>query len=206
MRFLWTVGMLFCLAFLHAQSPIFKDGYFIDNSGKRTDCLIEYWHWNENPKKFTYKMTQEGDKIRTDIKKVKEFGVHERATFKRFIVKIDRTVNHVDNLTYNREPIFETDTLFLKVMVQGKANLYSYTETNMFRYFYDLGSDNPEQLVYLRYRTKTEMGHNRRYRQQLFNSLKCGSIPEKKFKHLDYDSKSFKKLFLAYNNCGAPTP
>ena len=92
----------------------FEPGYFINNDGVKTNCLIKNLDWKDNPTRFIYKLTENDANTTLTIDSVQEFGVINESVFKRFIVKIDRSFEEVSKLNTEKEPTFKTDTLFLK--------------------------------------------------------------------------------------------
>jgi hypothetical protein len=55
MKNLLLTALLFLFSFSYAQIT-FEKGYFINNSGDRTECFIKNIDWRDNPTKFEYKM------------------------------------------------------------------------------------------------------------------------------------------------------
>ncbi|WP_417619381.1 hypothetical protein [Oceanihabitans sediminis] len=53
---------------------IYENGYYIDNSGNKVDCLIKNVDWKDNPTSFEYKLTENSDKNIATLNTVKEFG------------------------------------------------------------------------------------------------------------------------------------
>lgn len=157
----------------------FENGYYIDNNDQKINCLIKNLDWRNNPTEFKYKLTEKSELNKRTIKSVKEFGIYSASKYVRSIVKIDRSSNKVDKLDNERRPIFQEEELFLKVLVEGKATLYSYDDKtlSLTRYFYNIGTSNIEQLVFKNYMThQFEIATNNRFRNQLWDNLKCSNI------------------------------
>jgi hypothetical protein len=96
--------------------------------------------------------------------------------------------------------------LFLKVLINGKANLYYFKDSNIIRYFYNIENSNIEQLVYKKYLFSVSLKsnfvkRNNQFKQQLWTNLKCPTIKLSKIKNLNYTKKSLIKFFIAYNAC-----
>ena len=50
------------LAFTASFSQItYQPGYFINNSGSKTECLIKNVAWKDNPVEFDYKLSEGAD-------------------------------------------------------------------------------------------------------------------------------------------------
>ncbi len=183
----------------------YEKGYFIDNDGNRTGCLIKNIDWASNPTKFKYKLSENDKPAIKTIKEIKEFGVSD-LIYKRYLVKIDRSSDILGKLSLFSKPEFNNETLFLKTLVEGNASLYEYLDNNLERYFYSTSDINIEQLVFKRYTiTDFKIGKNFLFRQQLFNTLKCESLNLNNVKNLNYSKKDLKIYFKKYNKCINPT-
>lgn len=184
----------------------FEKGYFITNSGQKTDCLIKNIDWLYNPTDFKYKVSENSEPIDSDIKTVKEFGIYNSSKFIRATVKIDRSTENIQKLTYDRNPVFVEEQLFLKVLVEGQSNLYFYEDQNIKRFFFNNNNSDIEQLIYKIYLSTDENGYdvmtgNKYYKQQLWLNLKCPKIGMSKIEKLEYKKTSLTSFFTEYNNC-----
>lgn len=187
----------------HCNAQIyFEKGYFINNSGQRTDCLIKNIDWKNNPTKFQYKLSEKGEIKIATIKSIEEFGITGLSKYNKYIVNIDRSSKNIKNLSTVKKSMFNEEQLFLKVLVEGKANLYVYEDKNLRRYFYKTDISNIEQLVFKNYRTTdNKVGENKRYKQQLWNNLKCQNIQMKSIENINYKKNELVNLFIKYNEC-----
>ncbi len=180
----------------------FKNGYFINNQGNKQECLIKNIDWKNNPTEFTYKISKEGNTKVNSIRTVKEFGIYNTSKYIRKQVQIDKSINLIDRLSENRRPNFKTEELFLKVLIEGKANLFSFEANNIKVFFYSTSKKPISQLVFKKYLvTKFLVGKNERYKQQLINNLKCNNLSIDEAKNVNYNSKQLTKYFIKYNNC-----
>lgn len=140
------------LAFLlvtatHAFSQIaFENGYFINDEGQRIDCLIKNIDWRSNPTKFEYRMSADAPTQEASIATVKEFGINGDSKYVRATVEIDRSPRDIQNMSSKKEPQFLTEQLFLKVLIEGAATLYQYTEADLVRYFYKVKDSGIQQF------------------------------------------------------------
>lgn len=136
----------------------FESGYFIDNSNNKVSCLIKNLDWKNNPTQFEYKLSEDSDSKKLDIKSVKEFGTNNDSRYVRALVNIERSEpNFASTLTDNPQPQFNEEELFLKVLIEGKANLYLYSFNNTTKYFYNIDDSNIEQLIYIRYNATSNL-------------------------------------------------
>jgi hypothetical protein len=185
----------------------FENGYYIDNNNQKINCLIKNLDWEKNPTEFKYKLSENGELKENSIKSVKEFGIHNVLKYVRNSVKIDRSSSKVDELDNNRRVAFKEEQLFLKVLVEGKSTLYSYADIGLIRYFYSIGESNIEQLVFKSYITdEYKVGTNNRFRNQLWNNLKCTDIKKNRVEKLKYRKSDLVNFFVDYNNCNNQKP
>src|SRR5690606_6777603 len=114
---------------------------------------------------------------------------------------MDRSSDKISQMCDQRLPDLQMEDLFLKVLVEGKGSLYSYTDGSLRRYFFKTENSGIKQLVYKRYKTpQGEIAHNRNYRQQLLNELSCGESSSK-LPGLDYKRSDLVRYFMNYNTC-----
>ena len=180
----------------------FEKGYYIDNTNQKTNCLIKNIDWKNNPTEFEYKLSENSDSKKGSIKSIKEFSINNFSKYVRSTVSIDRSSENLNNLSYDKKPIFIQEELFLKVLVEGKANLYQYVDSNLYRYFYNKENSNIEQLIFKSYKnTDTNVDKNNRFRQQLFVDLKCPNFKKSKIENLEYKKNSLVRFFTEYSKC-----
>jgi len=198
--------VLFFLFVFNSYSQInFEKGYFIDNAGKKTDCLIKNIDWKDNPTEFEYKLTDNSKVENNSIVNVQEFGISNSSKYKRVTVNIDRSRVGIENLTYEKNPVFKEETLFLKGLIEGKANLFLYSDGELKRYFFNVDNSNIEQLIFKSYLVDGEEGvgfkYNNQYKQQIYLHLKCDGLSLENIESLVYEKEKLVKCFLKYNNC-----
>ncbi|WP_340064051.1 outer membrane beta-barrel protein [Ascidiimonas aurantiaca] len=194
--------LLLVLAVTSHSQIIFEKGYYINDSDQKIDCLIKNIDWKNNPVDFQYKLS-EGSEIQVaTIKTVKEFGVYGVSRYIRATVNMDRSASNVNFLDNKRNPEFKEEELFLKVLVEGKANLYMYEDGNLKRYFYNKGDAAIEPLVYKKYIDEgNKIGENNRFKQQLWVDLKCPDFSMNKIERLEYKKKDLVNFFTDYIKC-----
>ena len=179
----------------------FKKGYYIDNDNLKIECWIKDVDWKNNPTEFICKMKKDGESQTASIKNIQEFGIENQIRYIRHTVKIDQSSSSINNLTSDSQPIYKEATVFLKVLVEGEANLYLYEEGKGIRLFYNIGYNQVEPLVFKNYISTTQkISQNNRYKQQLLNTLQCDGM-EATIKSLKYEKKLITKVFIAYHEC-----
>jgi len=199
-------NFLFFLLFLFTSSSFgqikFERGYFIDNDNTKTECLIKNNDWKNNPAEFQYKLSENDDSKTGDVKGVKEFGIFGYSKYVRFNTEIDRSSEEVNNLTYIKDPIWSKEQLFLKILIGGKASLYSYVDGNLQRFFYSTNDSFAKQLIYKQYlQGDDEIATNFKFRQQLWVDVKCSTTKKTIIESIDYRQKELEKYFKNYNEC-----
>lgn len=199
------VLMLMLSAYCQAQIS-FEKGYYIENTGNRIDCLIKNVDWKNNPIDFEYKLQENGVEETMTIASIKEFGILGKSKYSRHIVDIDRASKILDELSTNRNPEFKEEELFLEVLVEGKASLFLYENGSLRRFFYTVDDSNMNQLIYKNYKTSEyKIGENNKYRQQLWQDLKCQDISKGNIELLNYSKNELIKLFIKFNECRKST-
>lgn len=202
--------LLFSSAFSTAQIR-YKDGYFVSHDNQTTTCLIYHIDWLNNPSNFKYKLKEDGEVLTAGLIDVKEFGL-EGLKFINASVRVDTSSQDARNLDDNRNPEWKDVRAFLKVVLEGKASLYSYRTPRLERYFYAVDGSPIEQLVYKEFLMKPKdyvllstpdkpIGKNLTYLQQLKMNVSCGSISDDDLKKIRYEKVALWKYFQKYNSC-----
>lgn len=206
--------LLFSAISLNAQIT-FQKGYFINNANEKTDCLIKNVDWKNNPTEFEYKLSiDEKESKTTDITSVTEFGIDNESKYKRFEVDIEKSSDNLydlSSLSNDKNPIYQKQTLFLKVLVEGSASLYLYNESNLYKYFYQTKTIPITQLICIKYNSSDKnadnvssysnsLKTNNLFRQQLYNDVKSENITDIEFETIGYNRNSLVKHFTKYNS------
>jgi len=180
----------------------FEKGYVINNANQKINCLIKNVGWQDNPTAIDYKLDEKADKTNATIEDIKEFAVLNEFKYIRSEVMIDRSGSSLKNLSSNRKAEFQKETLFLKVILEGKASLYYYEDKDLRRFFYNVDNGEIKQLTFKEYYNKdNKIATNDRYKQELWNHLQCSTINMSKVKGLSYKKRALTKFFQYYNDC-----
>ncbi|MEW5675277.1 hypothetical protein ABGT15_03085 [Flavobacterium enshiense] len=205
MKLILTTLTLAVTLISNAQSK-FEKGYFIDNQGNKTECLIKNIDWKYNPTDFKYKLSEsDAQEQHNSIANVKEFAIIDKSKFIKETVFIDQSSQNSYNLTTIAEPVFKEETVFLKVLVEGNSNLYYYESENTNKFFYTY-NNKTEQLVFKRYATKdNDVALNEGFKRQLFMNFKCTNEDRTKIEKLKYNDDDLVDYFTETNNCKSGT-
>lgn len=180
----------------------YQKGYFIDDTGGKKECLIKNVDWKNNPTKFSYKIGEQSDPQDADIMHVREFVIEEKVKYKRFDVEIERSYVDLSRLGRERNPKSKVETLFLKAMVEGEANLYAYADNTIKKFFYSVDDADVQQLIFINYLdNNNNVKFNNHYRQQILNQVKCKNASQSDIDNLDYSEKDLFNYFSNYNIC-----
>lgn len=179
---------------------VFESGYFINDSNQKINCLIKNIDWKYNPNKFAYKLSPDDSVQHASFQSVKEFGINGISKYIRANVKIDRSSDDINNMSTDRNPIFQEERLFLKVLVEGKASLFIYENGDLIRFFYKNNDSTIRQLVYKRYLMGDyTIVQNNLYQQQLYTDLKYPGITSKNMAYIKYNKRDLMSLFVNYD-------
>lgn len=191
----------------------FEKGYFIDLDGKKTECQIRDNDWATNPHKFVYRLHEGAENKEADASMVKEFGVYGAYGFVKYVggpVKVSPILDGSKPVAAGQEPEWTIEPLFLKVIVDGKASLYSYRKADIQGFFYSVDGSQPEQLSYKKYTTNGKIDGNvvtgKAYLGQLWAKVKCQDASFDKLERVRYELSDLEKYFKAYNECMKASP
>src|SRR5690349_9176307 len=121
MKNLYILALVLTTYISNAQQRPTKD-YFVDNEGIKTACNIDLKSWSRDPTSFKYQLDQKAEMLVGSVKNVKEFVVGE-ARYIRADVQVDDSSGDPDSVN-SRAPEWKDETLFLYLLVDGKADLF----------------------------------------------------------------------------------
>ncbi|MEM5566022.1 outer membrane beta-barrel protein [Psychroserpens sp. AS72] len=193
--------ILFFSLFATAQIQ-YEKGYFISNNGSRTECLIKNIDWKNTPTEFSYKINENSSTEAASIEQVSKFEIYNQCIYIRANVEIEVNTTTVNKLDYNDKLELKTQQVFLKILVEGKSNLYMYKDANSKSYYYKLEDNDIKILKYKEYINKNnQIAKNQEYKSELWNNLKCNSIDMNLIKNLHYTESDIKDFIVNYNTC-----
>lgn len=200
-RLVLLFGLIFAFNNVFGQIS-FEKAHYIDNNNNRIDGYIKNVDWESNPTAFEFKSTIDAQSINLTIESVSSFAIENGAKYIRSTVMMDRGGHAIGQLSKERNPEFNEETVLLKVLVEGEYVLYEFVDKSLRRFFYAKKGSKPEQLVYKRYNIDDyRIGTNQLYKQQIRNNINCEIITVKRLKNLNYERNALKKLFIAINGC-----
>ncbi|AUC15606.1 hypothetical protein BTO06_10815 [Tenacibaculum sp. SZ-18] len=178
----------------------YEKGYFINKNRNKVECLIKNENWKNTPSNFKYKLSHDSKVKLNNLNNVIEFSIPNSFKFEKHLTKIDKSSDLDYRLSKVRVPEYEETEVFLKVLVEAETKLYSYSTTNLTKFFFSKGTEKIVPLVYKRYTpVTTDIKVNELYKFQLRKLLPC---PELNSKKVNYTKKSLIEYFINYNKCG----
>jgi hypothetical protein len=205
-----TYSFLFLLASCCCFAQLsFEKGYFIDNHGRRTDCLIKDIDWKGTPTEFLYTLSENDAPVVKKDFEIKEFAVGD-ARYISAEVDIDQSSTRSSKLSEKREPEFIRQRTLLKVLVDGSAKLYYLSNNQFERYFFSVGDSPIQPLVYKKYyidfrntdvvvHSTYDVAINNTYKQQLLTNVKSPKTTVKDVETLQYNARGLTNYFEKVN-------
>ncbi len=186
----------------------YEEGYFVDNNNKRTSCLIKNEDWLRNPVSLEYKLNSSADPLTIQLKDLKEFQVASNK-YVRATVKMDTSSQITKTLTSSRKPLWKEKDVLLKVLVEGKGDLFMLDQKDLVLFFFRVDSASIEQLEYKSYLTRDNHGDisvtinkNLTYINQLKSQVSCGEEFSKVAQNkMRYEKEFLTNYFIRYNKC-----
>jgi hypothetical protein len=180
----------------------YESGYYLDSANKKVTGLIKNDDWKASPSSIQFKKTAQSDRQTIALSQMNGFGINGGDSFVKKTFDLDVSTDNLTNMTYSKEPVFETRTGLLKVVISGTANLFYYEKEGIKEYFYSKSDETIIPLIYVRYLVGNQVTSNDRYKQELLNAFNdCASLTQADFVKLNYKSNSLIKIFNKYNGC-----
>jgi hypothetical protein len=183
----------------------FQKGYIVTSDGEKKECFIRNYDWVHNPESIEYRFTIDGENLRGHVSNLHAFQVDGFPMYLKANVDIDTSPTKFNSLNTEKNPVWQKKELFLKMLVSGKAALYSFSEAgSSAKFFYRIGDQPVKQLVYKEYLDREQerfIRENRFFLQQLKVGLDCTPLPDNKLKDIKYMEKDLIIFFNRENEC-----
>jgi hypothetical protein len=200
MKTLTTLLLLTFVTYASFGQMEFEKGYLITSDSQRKECLIKNEEWKDNPTEFSYKLTKSASPETGDLKTVKEFSITNTCKYVNANVKVDLQTKPAIGAKNEVIPVWTREKLFLKVLLEGKAKLYSYDFNKIKRFFYSLNDTSVIQLTYLEALDGFTLIKNTGYHQQLWSGVKAPKATMNSIKAITYTEKDLTAYFREYNS------
>lgn len=197
-------AFFFLMTSVSFAQDAFEEGYYINSKGVKTVGylqIINFENINATEKLYFKKELKSAvERLSTD--EIVEFGVGEELKFLKATFQIDDMSFHKD-FTKQKELELKTVTLFLNVLVDGNASLYSHDGGNDLKYFYSLKEKGNaiNQLVYKKYIDGETIKENNGFKEKLFKEIKCENQTFNEFVSLKYEKQQLIPIFEKFNKC-----
>ncbi|MGC3944146.1 MAG: hypothetical protein QM762_06405 [Chryseolinea sp.] len=204
-RFSLFVALCLVSFFSNAQSD-FQKGYVIDVNGARQEGYVSVKSWSNNPRAFTFRTEPKSSNKIVSVSSATEVGVGE-SKYVRFIGRVDSSSNKTRKISSIMEPEWVHDSLFLRVLADGKSDLFYCNRDGGDRFFYRVDDGPIGQLVFKLYEKETarnepaQFGKNREYLGQLRQDVNCLQYSFEKMKSVRYEIAVLTNYFTEQNEC-----
>ncbi|MCO6146709.1 hypothetical protein [Flavobacterium sp. NRK1] len=196
MKFFTLLIAAFFAVQLNAQDV---KGYYITVSGNKTEGFFKYGDFYD-AESLKFKQSRNDD-YKGFSNDVVEYGMYDdNLKFEKHVVQVDVSGND----SFEKNPELQTRTVFLNVLIEGNATLYSYTKDYKTIFFFNTKAKPQEvtHLIYKKYKiSDSETKENTGFRQQLYNAVRCDGQYVSDFKDIMYDKKQLMDVFKNYNSC-----
>ncbi len=201
---------LFCaIAFItffidHLIAQGYQPGFIVEASGDTVKGFIEYKQWDRTPLKIFFKKSLELSAMEYEPIQLRSFSVANE-NYEGAIVDVDVSPHVLGKLSNTASPEFQTDTVYLQVLVQGSKSLLHLKDRFGKNHFYIKEDQKYMPLVYKQYmvvlRTGEAIAENEGYKKSLVAYfIDCQSI-RNKIKTTRYNVAALTKLFRYYYTC-----
>ena len=199
LRFLFISVTFFTLTALKAQTN-FKSGYVILKSKEQIKGEIDFTFIQNTPNTIIFRNNKTLKTYSPDD--LLEFKVESNIMelYRTFTVAISVSSDNIDHLEYEPLPKYATKTLFLRVMIEGNINLYSYFDFR-YHYFTQKNTETPKELTYKRFETaQLQYRFNDTYKNELRELVKDNpSVNTTNFDKVSFIFSSISKVIIQYN-------
>ncbi|MAW95053.1 MULTISPECIES: outer membrane beta-barrel protein [unclassified Leeuwenhoekiella] len=196
----FTIFFIVCIT-IQAQIT-FEPGYYVTNQKQKVTGLVRNADWSNNPTHFEFKTDASAKSQTINLSSAQEFGINGQSKYVRARVDIDRSTEDIATMSPSRDPDFNEEILFLKVLVEGNASLYKYKDGQLIRYFFKTENSDINQLIYKKYVfSSRKTAENKTFQQQLYNGVNCLDQSVKQISDLNYSSRQLVAYFVAENTC-----
>lgn len=162
-----------------------------------------YGDWVSTPTSIEYFPADGSGSSTINIETIKTLDV---PTYNKYIsrkVTYDNTSNQLKDLKTD-DNVYDTVNAFrlLRIVLQGRLNLYEYTNKNARQYFFIESKDGEfATLENKKYLESTYLKEVTKYKQQLSYFMKDCSKVADKIAHVKYEEAALKEILNLYFNC-----
>ena len=180
----------FLPATLLAQN--FLSGQLTDRAGNpHTRVLIRALNTEFTPNTIQYKVDA-GAVLRTvTAAEIDGFVLDDGTLFLSRTVAVDQSrSDRLERLSTERAPLYETQTVFLRPLLQGDVALYRYQTSGRLLYFVERAGEAAAPLVYKRYRQDNREFFNRDFQTYLLENFPHPAASYVSVKDMPYNDEA----------------
>ncbi|MEZ4945134.1 MAG: outer membrane beta-barrel protein [Cyclobacteriaceae bacterium] len=207
-KIITLIATLFITISAKSQTTNWQPGFIIPSGRDTIKGFIDFKDWKQNPKHILFKDLNSKE-FSYSANSISYFYI---STFDEFyhgnIITTDQSSlrsNDVINLI--NQNIIKTDTVFLKVLVDGKISLFEFNDGNRLHYLYDDGTRIRELEVKKKRALQTSNTYGvatiNLYKEQLKSLMKDCSRINSDINNLTYGSKGLTNIFREYHECSS---
>ncbi|RIJ41509.1 porin family protein [Pontibacter oryzae] len=203
-----TLLAAFCLFSLSAAAQSgFKNGYYTSTAGDTVQTQIQDEDWIKNPDKIS--ITQQGNTLSLSQSQMSGFGITQGDVYRKFAVNIDTSPVSLNTMELNQPAVIVRDTVMLRLLVSGTANLYELRDKEgKLHYYIQKGEEEPAELMFRKIKTevngKKVIATLEPYKGLLQVYLSDCGITERMINGTSFKAESFASVINAYNTCKEP--
>lgn len=204
---------LICVLFLFGVSPLaaqieYEPGYYLNSAGEKVVGEIGNELWGKAPEEITF-VSPQGEEAVILLSEMSEFSIEGKVKFIQATIPIDTSTNMLNLLPEMAEPLFDTQSVFLLVHIEGNAMLAEFLWEGHPRYF--LSTDNGNSfipLIYKKYQftvydenegERVQIRENTIFKNQLLDKLSQFGVGFEDITNLEYSRRDLVKLIAEIN-------
>ena len=151
MKSFFSIILFVIITNVYSQTEFVK-GYIVRSGG---DTLRGFIHNSDNlwnSKSLVFKKSRKSKEEKISAGEISGFFIEASdELFIKRVVEIDKKPIDLNRLDNNATIKTETDTVFLRLLVSGKMNLYGYYDFK--RHFFVEKDNHMEELIFIKYYT-----------------------------------------------------
>lgn len=199
MKNLFGALCLMVTSFVLAQDYV--SGYYITANGQKITGEYEAGDFS-SPEKLKFRTGAE-EFMRPDLKAIQELGVANSYKYVKYTVEVD-AANTISDNTIPEKPMFVKKEVFLNVLAEGDATLFSYYDNwdkDVKFFLKTLNMPVPQQLVHREYYINGKPAENNDYIKQISAGLVCEGLKGTDIVQLKYTKSALTRIVKQYNSC-----
>jgi hypothetical protein len=204
MKYNLAILVSFIVTVAQAQA-LYEKGYFKDQNNVVTEGYIKVEDWS-SLRFLSYMRTASDIPKNKPLSEIKEFFIGDYVKMVRATVTIDISGDEAGLHSYEKEPEWHSENLFLRVLVEGKVNLYLFEGDGLTRFFYQRRDSGIVQLVNKRYKTSSGTETNDEFRNTLSIHFNCADSARSYFRKISYAEEPLINHFTWENQCLGADP